>query len=51
MDYLHLPPDFDCPEQKKIWILCDFNVQDPATLVENIPLKCWRVDYGAKEFP
>ena len=44
-DFIHLPSDFDCPEPKSIWILCDFNVHTPISEVKDIPLQCFKVVY------
>lgn len=28
-DLVHLPCDFDSTERKNVWVLCDFNIQEP----------------------
>lgn len=50
-DFIHLPTDFDCAETKRIWILCDFNVQDPVERVASVPLQSWKVRYDSELKP
>ena len=46
LDYIHCSPEFDSDDSKAVWILCDFNVRDRRSDVNDIPIQFWRVDYG-----
>ena len=50
-DFIHLPCDFDCEESKNVWILCDFNVQNPIAHVKEVPLQSWKVTYNSERQP
>ena len=48
-DFIHCPPDFDSDASKSTWILCDFNIRDRLTQVENIPVEYWKVKYSSAQ--
>lgn len=48
-DLVHLPCDFDSTERKNVWVLCDFNVQEPIDQVDEIPLQSWKIAYDTDQ--
>ncbi len=48
-DFIHLPADYDSDSTKSIWILCDFNVHQRQSKINNIPTEFWKVTYDDKE--
>ena len=45
-DFVHLPTDFDSPESKHVWILCDFNIRNLIDNVSQVPLRCFKANYN-----
>ena len=48
-DFIHLPCDFDSEEGKRIWVLCDFNIERPIDRHEGIYTESWKVSYDQEQ--